>query len=132
VSKTRFPSKMWSFISLHELQAKTGGRLVICTKSSRFNRKATSANGSPSGGGFLRQFYATLTLSLMVLQVVVVLCAFAQPAYAYVDPGSGLLALQIIGTTFAGMIFMLRRHLGGFIRHMTGKSESKSKKGPKQ
>jgi hypothetical protein len=60
--------------------------------------------------------------------MLAVLCALAQPAYAYVDPGSGLLALQIISTTFAGMIFLLRRRLCGFLRHMTGHSGSKSKK----
>jgi len=78
----------------------------------------------------LRQLYAALTFSLTVIQMLAVLCALAQPAYAYVDPGSGILALQIISTTFAGMMFLLRRRLRGFFRHMTGHlgSESKSKK----
>jgi hypothetical protein len=64
----------------------------------------------------------------MVIQMLAVLCALAQPAYAYVDPGSGLLALQIISTTFAGMIFLIRRRVRGFLRRITGHSESKSKK----
>lgn len=34
-----------------------------------------------------------------------------RPAYAYVDPGAGILTLQIIGSAFAGMIFMARRRL---------------------
>ena len=68
----------------------------------------------------------------MVLQIVAVLCALAQPAYAYVDPGSGLLAFQIISTTFAGMIFMLRRRLRAVLRLMTGQSGLKGKKGQNQ
>lgn len=79
-------------------------------------------------GGSLRQLYAALTLSLMVLQMLAVLCALAQPAYAYIDPGSGLLSLQIISTTFAGMIFMLRKSLRGFLRHLTDHPGAKSKK----
>ena len=48
---------------------------------------------------------------LVVLQVIAVLCALAKPAYAYVDPGSGLLAFQILSTTFAGFLFMVRRRI---------------------
>jgi hypothetical protein len=69
---------------------------------------------------------------MIVLQMIAVLCALAQPAYAYVDPGSGLLAMQIISTTFAGMIFLLRRRLRGFLKQMTGHSGSKSEKVNKQ
>jgi hypothetical protein len=64
----------------------------------------------------------------MVVEMLAVLCALAQPAYAYVDPGSGLLALQIISSTFAGMIFLLRRRVRGFLKRMTGHSGSKGKK----
>ncbi|AXC12682.1 hypothetical protein ACPOL_3395 [Acidisarcina polymorpha] len=49
--------------------------------------------------------------SLLGLQIVAILCATSQPAYAYVDPGSGLLAFQMIGTTFAGVIFVIRKRL---------------------
>ncbi len=45
---------------------------------------------------------------------------FALPAHAYVDPGSGLLALQIIGSTLAGATFLIRKwiraHFGFFSR----------------
>lgn len=54
---------------------------------------------------------AILDLSLLVIQVLAVLCALAQPAYAYVDPGSGFVALQIISSSFAGVIFLLRKRL---------------------
>jgi hypothetical protein len=40
--------------------------------------------------------------------ILAVFCMLAQPAYAYVDPGSGLFAAQLIGTSVAGMIFLLR------------------------
>jgi hypothetical protein len=50
------------------------------------------------------------------VQVLAVLCALAQPAYAYADPGAGLLALQLISTTFAGIIFMIRKRLRRFFR----------------
>jgi hypothetical protein len=36
---------------------------------------------------------------------------FAVPAHAYVDPGSGLLALQIIGSTLAGAMFLIRKRI---------------------
>jgi len=52
----------------------------------------------------------------MTLQILAVLGALEQPAYAYVDPGSGLLALQILSTTFAGFIFILRRRVHQFFR----------------
>jgi len=35
----------------------------------------------------------------------------AAPAYAYVDPGSGLLVCQSVGTVFAGILFYFRKRL---------------------
>lgn len=55
----------------------------------------------------------------IVLQCSAVLGALTQPAYAYVDPGSGLFALQIVSTSFAGMIFLLRRRLYRILRSIT-------------
>jgi hypothetical protein len=43
-----------------------------------------------------------------------VLCALARPAYAYVDPGSGFLAVQMVSTTFAGFVFLIRRRIRSF------------------
>jgi hypothetical protein len=80
----------------------------------------------------LRRLYAPLAFSLMTFQILAVLCALEQPAYAYVDPGTGLLALQILSATFAGMVFMLRRRLHGLLTHMTGHFGSKDKEDPKQ
>jgi hypothetical protein len=63
------------------------------------------------GGCRLRQLYALSVFSYDVLLVMVVLCALAKPAYGYVDPGSGLLAFQVISTTFAGVGFLIRKRL---------------------
>lgn len=49
-----------------------------------------------------------------VFMLVAVLCAFTKPAYAYVDPGGGLFALQVISTTFVGIGFMIRRRIRSF------------------
>jgi hypothetical protein len=37
--------------------------------------------------------------------------AFEHRAYAYVDPGSGLLMLQAAGTVLTGVLFTLRRRI---------------------
>jgi hypothetical protein len=52
----------------------------------------------------------------MALQMLVVLCALAKPAYAYIDPGSGLLACQIMGTTLAGFVFIVRKSIRRLFR----------------
>ena len=74
----------------------------------------------------MRSIYVIVSFSLTALLTLAVLCALAQPAYAYVDPGSGLFAFQIISTTMAGMIFMLRRRLRSILRGMSLRTGSKS------
>lgn len=49
---------------------------------------------------------------LTVFCLVSLLLAFQGTAYAYADPGSGLLALQIIGSTLAGIGFYFRQKVG--------------------
>lgn len=39
------------------------------------------------------------------------LVACERPAYAYVDPGSGLFLLQGIGSAFLGVLYVVRRKL---------------------
>jgi hypothetical protein len=46
--------------------------------------------------------------SFGLFQVIVFLVAAAKPAHAYVDPGSGLLFLQVGGSMLAGSLFVLR------------------------
>lgn len=44
--------------------------------------------------------------------MVFTLCiAFERRAYAYVDPGSGLLLLQSLGAMFTAVLFFFRKHL---------------------
>lgn len=80
----------------------------------------------------MRKLYGALTCLLLVIETLAVLCALTQPAYAYVDPGSGLLAVQIVSTTFASMIFLLRRRLRWLIGRISGHSRSKGEKESKQ
>lgn len=61
---------------------------------------------------------------MLAFGIVLVLCATAKPAFAYVDPGSGLFLLQIIGTTLAGFTFMVRKR----IRQMLSMFGTKAKK----
>lgn len=51
----------------------------------------------------------------------------AKPAYGYVDPGSGLFLAQMIGSTFAGMMFLLRKRVRQFLGRFIGRfAEAKS------
>jgi hypothetical protein len=70
------------------------------------------------GAKKLKRAYRALILSLTVLQFAAILCALSKPAYGYVDPGSGLLAFQMISTTLAGAIFIVRRRLRMIIGKM--------------
>jgi hypothetical protein len=58
-----------------------------------------------------RFFFRTIWFALGMLQIAAVVCAFERPAHAYVDPGSGYMLLQVIGSMFAGAIFYLRHRL---------------------
>jgi hypothetical protein len=79
----------------------------------------------------MRWMIAGLDVFLTVVLFLAALCALAQPAYAYVDPGSGLIAFQIISTTIAGMVFMLRKRLRSLFRKMTLHSVSRAEKAVK-
>jgi hypothetical protein len=48
---------------------------------------------------------------LAVAQVIALAIAFQRPAYAYADPGSGLLFLQVAGSMLAGALFIVRSKL---------------------
>lgn len=50
------------------------------------------------------------------LQVLVFLIAAEKPANAYVDPGSGLLFLQVGGSMLAGAMFVLRQKIRKLLR----------------
>jgi hypothetical protein len=50
-------------------------------------------------------------LFLGALQIAVLLVAFERPAQAYIDPGSGFVVLQVVGSMFAGAVYYLRHRL---------------------
>lgn len=55
----------------------------------------------------IRLKYLVVTLLLMVALGV----TFERRAYAYIDPGSGLLVFQSIGAIVSGTLFYFRRRL---------------------
>jgi hypothetical protein len=56
----------------------------------------------------LRNLSRVVLVLLAVAQVVALAVAFQRPAYAYADPGSGLLLLQVAGSMVAGALFIVR------------------------
>lgn len=59
-----------------------------------------------------------------VFELLVLLVAFTKPAYGYVDPGSGLLAVQVGGSMLAGGLFILRTKIRKLLR-LSPKTEPK-------
>ena len=45
---------------------------------------------------------------LAIFQILALLVASEKPAQAYVDPGSGLLVFQVLGSMVAGALYFLR------------------------
>jgi hypothetical protein len=52
-----------------------------------------------------------VSISLAVIVCFCMLIATAQQAFGYVDPGSGLLALQGIGSAAAAFAYFMRRRI---------------------
>ncbi len=50
-------------------------------------------------------------LSITLMLLVAISFTFERQAYAYVDPGSGLLIFQGISAVFSGALFYFRRRL---------------------
>ncbi|HEU5233778.1 MAG TPA: hypothetical protein VFU50_13020 [Terriglobales bacterium] len=78
-----------------------------------------------------RPLFRIVWLALSVLQIATVVCAFERPAHAYVDPGSGYMLLQVIGSMFAGAVFYLRhrlRRLFAFGAHSSSEADSSTEK----
>jgi hypothetical protein len=55
----------------------------------------------------LKISYVVVTLSMLFFLSL----SLERKAYGYVDPGSGLLILQGIGTVLTGVLFTLRRRI---------------------
>lgn len=64
----------------------------------------------------MRTLTRTLLVVLAVAQFITLAIAFQKPAYAYADPGSGLLLLQIAGSMAAGTLFIVRSKLRKLFR----------------
>jgi len=62
-----------------------------------------------------------LSFGFLVLGFFLLLCVSAQPAYGYVDPGSGLLIYQVTGSLFTGILFLSRRTIRQLFHILTGK-----------
>ena len=59
----------------------------------------------------MRSFSRTLLVLLAAAQFITLAVAFQKTAYAYADPGSGLLFLQVAGSMAAGALFIVRSKL---------------------
>lgn len=70
-------------------------------------------------GDALQIFRRALLAVLACAELFVLLAAFAKPAYAYIDPGSGLLAVQVGGSMLAGGLFVLRSKIRKLFRRST-------------
>lgn len=62
--------------------------------------------------------YASLVLGLRYSAKLLTLCsavliATAQPAYCYIDPGSGSMIWQLIVSAFIGLSFYFRKTIAG-------------------
>ena len=60
----------------------------------------------------VRLAHAVLTVCL----VLAITCCFERPAYAYIDPGSGILACQALAAFFTGALFYLRKNIRKLFR----------------
>ena len=58
----------------------------------------------------------TALVALASVELVVLLAALTKPAYGYVDPVSGLLAVQVGGSMLAGGLFILRTKIRRLFR----------------
>lgn len=75
-------------------------------------------------GEFTNSWKCYAWYSFGVFQVVVLLIAMAKPANAYVDPGSGLLFLQVGGSMLAGALFAFRAKIRKLFRMEDKHTES--------
>jgi hypothetical protein len=64
----------------------------------------------------VRLLFRTLFVLLAVTQFIALAIAFQKPAYAYADPGSGLLFLQVAGSMGAAALFIVRSKMRKFFR----------------
>lgn len=56
-------------------------------------------------------FKRVVYYSVVAVWIFAILGVIERPAYAYVDPGSGLFFLQVIGSTFVGFGYLARKRI---------------------
>jgi hypothetical protein len=59
----------------------------------------------------VHKHYSVMEAAMVAFCLVLGLSTSARPLYAYADPGTGLMAIQIFGATFAGFLFLIRKRL---------------------
>jgi hypothetical protein len=64
-----------------------------------------------------------LRISSLLLLVLGVALLTERPAYAYADPGNGLLAIQAAGSALVATGWYLRRKIYGLFRRSSAKSD---------
>jgi hypothetical protein len=83
----------------------------------------------------MRHLSRTLLILLAIAEFMTLAAAFQKPAYAYADPGSGLLFLQVAGSMVAGALFIVRSKLSKLFhrrqKHLEDQSPSGTKKSKK-
>ena len=55
----------------------------------------------------IRCVYSVLT----VMQCALLLASIQKPAYGYVDPGPGILLVQVLSSMLGGVVFFLRKRI---------------------
>ncbi|HEV2619365.1 MAG TPA: hypothetical protein VGU23_05440 [Acidobacteriaceae bacterium] len=60
-----------------------------------------------------------ISFSLAIVIALLMLAGSERRAWGYVDPGSGLIALQTIASVAAAYVYMVRRKIRGFFKRKT-------------
>jgi hypothetical protein len=68
----------------------------------------------------IRARFRKSTISVRLIILLLVFFLLEQPVHAYVDPGAGSLLWQLLVAAFVGVLFYLRRLLGGLVRRKKG------------
>jgi hypothetical protein len=76
----------------------------------------------------LQRIERTALAAFTAVEVAILLIALAKPAYGYVDPGSGLLAIQVGGSMLAGALFIVRTKIRKLFRMKAPAGEPDSEK----
>lgn len=67
-----------------------------------------------------------LTLIPVLLILLGALLVFERPAYAYADPGTGLLAVQAVGSALVASGWYLRRKIYALLRRETQEGQEEA------